>query len=328
MEIFQLLAGLAIIVKSADVLIDSSSKIARKYGVSSFVIGITVIAFGTSAPEAVVGLLSAVNKTNQLTLGNIIGSAYANTALIVGIAAAILPLTVKNSVIKREIPMLIFVQCILAFMILADNKLTRLEGIILLAGFAGFIAYIIIDSKKSHTIPIDSEGGIDTDESELAEKAGVKVAKFAKLWVYGGLSLIGLFIGGKLAVDSSTQIAVNFGLNETIIGLSVVALATTLPELMTSVMAVRKNEPDIVLGNCIGSNLFNILSVLGLSAAINPISTQGDMLFDVLFMIALTVVIFAVSFFAKRVTRLTGILLIISYISYVGVKVITALNVF
>ena len=186
--------------------------------------------------------MSGINKTNQLTLGNIVGSSFANTALIV--VMAVFPLAVKDSVVKREIPMLIFVQ-------------------------------------------------------------GV----FIKLWIFSALSLIGLFIGRKLAVDSSTRIAVNFGLNETIIGLTVVAIATTLPELITSLMAVKKKEPDIVLGNYIGSNLFNILLVLGLSSVINPISVQGNMTFDMLYMILLTAIVFIISFFIKKVPRLFGILL-------------------
>lgn len=328
MEFILLLVGLVIIIKSADILIDSTSKIARKYGVSTFVIGITVIAFGTSAPELVVGLVSGINGTNQLTLGNIIGSSFANTALIIGMAATIFPLAVKDTVVKREVPMLIAVQGILAFMILADGKLTRPEGVILLLGFAGFIAYIIINSKKSLKILIDSEGGLDTDgDGNMVEEIAKdsKQRSFAKLWVFSVLSLIGLFIGGKLAVDNSTQIAVNFGLSETVIGLTVVAIATTLPELITSLMAVKKKEPDIVLGNCVGSNLFNILLVLGLSSVIHPISVHENITLDIIFMILLTLTVFIVSLFRKRVPRLFGILLMVSYFIYICFKVITVL---
>lgn len=330
MEFVLLLIGLTLIIKSADILIDSTSKIARKYGVSTFIIGITVIAFGTSAPEFVVGLMSAISKTNQLSLGNIIGSSFANTALIIGMSATIFPLVVKDTVVKREIPMLILVQVVLAIMILADGKLTRLEGFILLLGFVGFIAYIIINSKKSMHITIDCEGDLDTDGDGNMVKENPEFSNksnLVKLWIFSILSLVGLFIGGKLAVDSSTQIAINFGLSETIIGLTVVAIATTLPELITSLMAVKKKEPEIVLGNCIGSNLFNILLVLGLSSTINPITIQGDMTLDVLFMILLTVLVFITSLVVKRVPRLFGIVLMTSYVAYITFKVIIALTI-
>ena len=315
MEFILLLIGLALIIKSADVLIDSTSKIAQKYGVSTFIIGITVIAFGTSAPELAVGLISAVNKTNQLALGNIVGSAMSNTALIVGISAVIFPLIVKTDVIKREIPMLIAVQSILTFMVLYDNELTRFEGLILVVGFIGFILYIIKNAKKSMPIPNDNQVSDNTTQSSIL-----------KLILFSIISLIGLFIGGNLTVSNSTKIAASLGLSETIIGLTVVAIATTLPELVTSIMAVKKKEPDIVLGNCIGSNLFNILLVLGTSSMINPILVQENMTFDLVIAALLTVVIFLISLFTKKISRFWGILLIIIYVSYIFFKVISVFN--
>ena len=321
MDFILLLAGLALIIKSAEILIDSTSKIARKYGVSTFVIGITVVAFGTSAPEFVVGLMSAINGTNQLSLGNIVGSSYANTALIMGICATLLPLTVKDTVIKREIPMLILTQAVLTVMVLWDGVLSRFEGIILLLGFAGFIAYVIINSKKPMPVSIDPEGDMDTDgDGNMVTEA--KESSMLKLWIFSAVSLAGLFVGGKLAVDSSTKIAANFGLSETIIGITVVAIATTLPEMITSIMAIRKKEPDIVIGNCVGSNLFNILLVLGLSSSVNPISVQGNMTLDLLLMVLLTAAVFVVTLIKKRVSRPAGIILITSYIAYLSFKVV------
>lgn len=327
MSIILLLVGLALIIKSADVLVDAASKIARRFGVSSFVIGITVVAFGTSAPELVVGLLSAVQKTNQLTLGNIVGSAFSNSALNIGLAAVIFPLFVKDSVVKREIPMLLLVQGALSFMVLSDGVLSRWDGVLLLIGFAGFLAYVIFDSKKAlqnKAIEGDLYAHTTTPSAE-AGKEDAKKADAAKLWIAGALSLVGLFIGGKLAVDSSTKIAVAFGLSETVIGLTVVALATTLPELTASLMAVRRKEPEIVLGNCIGSNLFNILLILGTSSVIHPISVQGNMLFDMLFMLFLTLLVFFVALFKKRIPRFVGVLLMLLYLGYIAFQVINAL---
>ena len=327
MEFVFLVVGLAMIVKSADILIESTSKIAKKYGVSTFVIGITVIAFGTSAPELIVGLVSGISKTNQLTLGNIVGSAISNTALIVGLSAIILPLSVKDTVIKREIPMLIGVQIVLAFMVLADGKLSRIESVILLFGFVAFVLYIIIGSKKTLKLSAKIAEDIDTDRNNNkpdVNPAGANPENMVKLYVLSAVSLIGLLVGGKLTVDNSSIIAANLGLNETIIGLTVIATATTLPELITGLMAVRKNEPDIVLGNCIGSNLFNILLVLGISALINPIPVQGKMLFDVIIMIALTLLVFVVSLFIRKIPRLFGVVLVLSHLTYICFKVLTA----
>ncbi|MCL2149485.1 MAG: calcium/sodium antiporter [Dehalococcoidia bacterium] len=325
MQFILLLGGLALIIKSADTLIEATSSIALRYGVSTFVVGITIIAFGTSAPELVVGLVSAISKTNELSLGNIIGASFANAALIVGIAAIIFPLAVKNTVIKRELPMLIFVQCVLGFMILGDGKMTRVEGIVLLLGFVGFIVYIIKTAKGHQIIATESNDSrsIAGGGNNIAENTiGVREDGSVKLWILSAIALIGLFVGGRLAVDSSTRIAESLGLSETIIGLTVVAIATTMPELMTSIMAARKKEPDLVLGNCIGSILFNILLALGLSAAINPIAVQGNMALDILLMILLTVAILIVALVKKRISRVCGTILVAGYAIYLGFKVV------
>ncbi|MDF2566926.1 MAG: sodium:proton exchanger [Oscillospiraceae bacterium] len=329
MQFILLILGLAAIIKSADVLIDSASKIARKFGISSFIIGITVIAFGTSAPELAVGILSGINHTNQLALGNIIGSSLSNIALIVGLSAIIMPLQVKDSVVRREIPILLGIQIILAAAILWDGQLSQLEGAAFLLGFIGFMLYIWRDAKHSMTIQIDAEGDIDIDgdgnglpqETETLTKNKGQ----SKLWWFSILSLLGLFIGGKLTVDSSTQIAQSLGLSETLIGLTVVALATTMPELITSIMAALKKEPDIVLGNCIGSNIFNILLVLGASSSISPIHAEAGLWLDVAAMLVLTVFVFVLSLIKKKLQRPAGIFLLTSYIAYVSYKVISVL---
>ncbi len=329
MNYFLLILGLAMIVKSADVLIDSASKIARRYGVSTFVIGITVVAFGTSAPELAVGIVSGISQTNQLALGNIIGSSFSNIALIVGISAIIMPLSVKDSVVKREIPMLIGVQIALAALLFIDGWLSRIDGVILIAGFAAFMLYVVKDSKESLKIQIDAQGDIDTDADgnsllpELVEAEDQKST--LKLYVLSLISLAGLFIGGRLSVSASTQIAQSLGLSETLIGLTVVALATTMPELITSIMAAVKKEPDIVLGNCIGSNIFNILLVLGLSSLISPIAVEKALWIDTTIMIVLTFFVLMISWIRKALRRKTGIFLLCVYFAYLSYKVLAAL---
>jgi cation:H+ antiporter len=329
MQYFLLVLGLIMIIRSADVLIESSSKIAKRYGVSSFVIGITVVAFGTSAPELAVGIISGITHTNQLTLGNIIGSSLSNTAFIVGLSAVIMPLLVRDSVVRREIPMLIITQIIMVVMLFNNGGISRMNGAILMIGFIGFMLYVGRNSKESIKIEIDAEGDIDIDaDGNQLSKAMIdteKKEKLLKLWCFSILSLAGLFIGGRLTVESSTSIAQSLGLSETLIGLTVVAIATTMPELITSIIAAMKKEPDIVLGNCIGSNIFNILLVLGLSSVISPIPTDVSLWLDVVVMLLLTIFVFIISWIRKKITRRVGIILLLSYVAYLIYKVITVL---
>ncbi|HMM30142.1 MAG TPA: calcium/sodium antiporter [Clostridia bacterium] len=330
MQFVLLALGLAMIVKSADVLIDSASKIARRYGVSSFIIGITVIAFGTSAPELAVGIVSGIDHTNQLTLGNIIGSSMSNMALIIGLSAIIFPLQVKDNILKRELPILFAIQIGLGVMMFMDGLLSKTEGLILMGLFVVFMVYISMSSKQSMKIQIDAEGDIDTDGDgngllgQPEEKQ--KKTELLKLWCFSLLSLLGLFIGGRLTVDASTKIAQSLGLSETLIGLTVVALATTMPELITSIVAARKKEHEIVLGNCIGSNIFNILLVLGVSSTISPIAVEERLKFDVASMLFLTVVIFVMSLLRKKLQRRTGVFLLMGYILYLAIKVFSAIS--
>ena len=334
MQFLLLIVGLALIVKSADVLIDSAAKIARFYGVSSFVVGITVIAFGTSAPELAVGLISGFAKANELTLGNIIGSSLSNIALIVGLAAILSPLRVKDGIVRRELPMLFITQAVMCLFLIFDHRLTRLEGIILLLGFVGFMIYVTRNAKNSMAIQIDAEGDIDTDfdgnavPPEADDLDGLPdKSKMTKLWVLSVISLAGLFVGGRVTVSSSTSIAESFGLDETLIGLTVVALATTLPELITSIIAVRKKEPDIVLGNCIGSILFNIMLVLGASAVINPIIVETDIRFDLIAMMVVTLILLILALTKKTLGRASGILLLLCFIFFMTVKVLSAVGI-
>ncbi|HML37910.1 MAG TPA: sodium:calcium antiporter, partial [Bacillota bacterium] len=210
-----------------------------------------------------------------------------------------------------------------------DGRLSRIEGFILLCAFVLFMTYIARDARKSIKIQIDAEGDIDTDDdgNGLSSQPDneQKNTGLIKLWCFSLLSLGGLFIGGKLTVDSSTRIAQSFGLSETLIGLTVVALATTMPELITSIVAARKREPEIVLGNCIGSNIFNILLVLGCSSVISPISSDSSLWIDVIAMLALTFFVFVMSLLHKKLKRPTGIFLLTGYVAYLTFKIISFL---
>ncbi len=316
-----LLIGLVLIIKGADVLIDSAAKLAGRFGVSTFIIGITVVAFGTSAPELVVGLVSGLAGANALTLGNAVGSSLANMAFITGVAALILPLAVRDSVVRREIPLLLGVQLVLCALLFFDGTLSHWDGAILLVGFAGFLTYVVRGTRQSLPAHVDAQGDLDTDN----DGNGLPPAPpqpMGKLLVLTVLSLVALGLGGKLTVDSSIEIAALFGMSETLIGLTVLSLATTMPELITAVTAARKGEPEIVLGNAIGSSLFNILFVLGASAALHPIAAEPGLAVDAAAMVATTAVVFAFSAAHRRIRRLSGVLLVVGYIAYLTWKVL------
>lgn len=305
MQFIILLVGLLLIVKSADVLIESTSEIAGRFGISSFVIGLTVVAFGTSAPELAVGILSAISKSNELTLGNVIGSTFSNIAFIIGITAIISPLLVDKSVLKKEFPILIMIEIILILMIVINPMITRVDGFIFIVLFAIFMIYIYKNAKNVKDEKIQTS---DKEENNKPIKREIAIAF---------ISLVGLFLGGKFTVDSSTAIALDFGMSETLIGLTVVSIATTLPELITSVVAVKKGSTEIVLGNCLGSNIFNILLVLGSSSLINPIPVNEVSKLNAIGMIGITLFVFIVAKLKGKISKSIGITLFVFYILYI-----------
>jgi len=261
-QILLLLAGLALIVYGADFLVDGASSVARKVGISEFVIGLTIVGMGTSAPEMVVSFIGAIQGKADVAVGNIVGSNIFNTLLILGLSAMILPMSISRSNIRRDIPINIGVVLLLILLGMkatigygAENGLTRLDGGILLAAFIIYIWSCFKFDKKE-----DSEGSSDKE---------IGTAK-AILLIVGGLA--GLIIGGRLFVDSATTLATMLGVSEKFVAITILAGGTSLPELATCVVAAAKKKGQLALGNIIGSNIFNILLILGGSALINPLS--------------------------------------------------------
>lgn len=310
MSFLILIVSLAIIVIAADKLIDSSSKIARFYGVPVFIIGVSIIAFGTSAPELVVGIISSFQKANELSYGNIVGSCINNTGLILGITAMILTVKVDEKILKKEMLMLTIIEFILLFMSF-NGVLSRANGIILLLMGIAFIIYIIKGSKNPEQEYSDEDMKIEKKD-------------LGKCWIIMIVSLLGLVISGHLIVESSQAIAESFNIDKSAIGLTLIALGTTMPELVTSIAAARRKEDDIILGNIIGSNIFNILIILGSASLINPISINfidnvdffSSLFVDICFMIGINLVLYVVMYRKHRVSRRTGMIVLVCYALY------------
>lgn len=302
-----LIISLLIIVVASDKLIDSSSKIAKFYGVPTFIIGVSIIAFGTSAPELVVGIISSIQKSNQLSYGNIVGACINNTGLILGVSSLILTVAVSTKIMRKEMIMLIAVDLILLAMSF-NGDLSRTDGIILLILGLLFVIYLIKGATN----------GDENNENVIAK------TELKKHWIIVIVGLIGLIVSGHLIVESSTNIAASFGIDQSAIGLTLVALGTTMPELMTSIAAARRKEDDMILGNIIGSNIFNILIVLGVSSTIHPISINfidpfnifNSLFVDVGIMIFLTLVVYIVMLSRKKISWVSGIFLLCLYTLY------------
>lgn len=294
-----LIVGFILLIKGADYFVIGSSAIARLLKVPSVIIGLTIVAMGTSAPEAAVSITAGLSGSNELALSNVIGSNIFNLILIVGICAIIKPFIVDSSIMKRDFPLAIIASVIL-FIFLQDGKLSRLEGIILLTLMAIYLLFTVMsalrnpveDGMENHTLPMHS------------------------CLFYIVIGLIGIIFGGDLVVDSACSIAAAFGLSETLIGLTIVAIGTSLPELVTSVTASRKGESGLALGNVVGSNLFNILFILGLSSTIHPIAADPLALIDIPLLIISTAIVFVYCKIQKNMGRFMGTLCVAAYILY------------
>lgn len=302
--------GFVLLIKGADWLVDGASSIAKKYRVSDIVIGLTIVSFGTSMPELIVNILASLNGSADLAVGNVFGSNIANILLILGVAALIYPLPLQRGTVMSEIPFSLMAALLVGFLAnaaLFDKPLglsiSRADGGILLFFFVLFMLYVFKVSR---------EGGEENVES-YEEKPLLKA---------GGLVLLGvvaLFLGGKWTVDGATHIATQLGMSESFIGLTVVAIGTSLPELVTSAVAAKRRNTDIAVGNAVGSNIFNILWILGISALINPLPFNVLSNFDILMIIfASTLLILSVSLEKKKaVGRLSGVVFLLCYIAYI-----------
>jgi len=310
-ELLVLVFGLYILIKGADFLVEGSSKIAKNFGISNMVIGLTIVAFGTSMPELVVSIASSFKGSNGIVLGNIIGSNIANMFLVLGATALVTTIKVRPSVIKKEIPFSIFSSFLLILLVMVikngQRYFSRANGILLLSFFLLFILYLFQTSRKTE---------IKEVEEEVKE---IKKERVSRNISYIILGLVGLFFGGNFVVDNAIKLAQLFNVSEFLISVTIIAVGTSLPELVTSVVAAKKQHMDLAVGNIVGSNIFNILWILGISAAINPIPVTDLLFVDLLILFGFS------SFFLltiitdpnKEITKNTGKIYLIVYAVYI-----------
>jgi len=305
-DIIFIVLGVTLVLWGADRLTEGASSLARRMNVPEMIIGLTIVAAGTSAPELFVSLVSALKGTPDMAVGNVVGSNTMNAMLIVGCAAAVAPMVISRSTVRKDIPFAIGATLLL-MALTYDGSLSWVDGIILLAGFAAFMVYTLRQAKAGSS-------------EEEATATNMKTGK-AVLYLIGGLA--GLVVGSNVFVDHASNLAFSLGISEAVVGLTVVAGGTSLPELATSVVAARKGQSAIAIGNVIGSNVFNILMILGLTGVICPLEIEGITLVDQAVMLVSIVLVWLFSRTRYTVERWEGVLLVAGYVAYLAWLIIS-----
>lgn len=298
MEYLLLIIGFVLLIKGADFFVEGSSSLARLLKIPSVIIGLTIVAMGTSAPEASVSINAALAGNNDIAVSNIIGSNIFNGLVVVGICAFISGFKTNKDILKRDMPVNILITAILCVMI-ADGRLSRLEGILLLSGMIFYIVNMILSALKTR--------------SSYPDEKSMPLYK-SLIFIAGGL--VAVIFGGNLVVNNASQIAVSFGVSQNFIGLTIVAIGTSLPELVTSIVATRKGDSGLALGNAIGSNIFNILFILGMSATISPLHILSESVIDCAILLVSGILLFVFAYTRKSMNRTEGAICVLSYIGY------------
>ena len=301
LDIFLIIIGVTLVLFGADKLTEGASALARRMNVPEMVIGLTVVAAGTSAPELFVSMVSALKDTPDMAVGNVVGSNIMNSMLIVGCAAMVAPMIISRNTVRKDIPFAIGASVLLTLLSL-DHTLGRIDGIVLLMGFVAFMVYTLVQARSK------------AEETEADRKD--RSIWLSALFVAGGLT--GLVLGSNLFVDAASDVAYSLGISEGVVGLTVVAGGTSLPELATSVVAARKGQSAIAIGNVIGSNVFNILLILGLIATVSPLQIEGITTIDMAVMLISVVLVWLFSRTRYTVERWEGAVLVGGYLIYLG----------
>lgn len=317
-----LVAGLVLLVVGADLLVKGASRLAAAVGISPLVIGLTIVAFGTSAPELAVSVGAAWSGKADLALGNVVGSNIFNVLFILGLSAMIAPLVVAQQLVRLDVPLMI-VASVVVFLMGMDGRIGRIDGIILFSAIIAYTVFLIVQSRRESSAAVQAE----YEQEFGAVKKGTNQFALNGLLILGGLAM--LVLGSNWLVDGAVQIAQHFGVSELVIGLTIVAAGTSLPEVATSVIAAVRGERDIAVGNVVGSNIFNLLSVLGMSSVVSPAGiTVPDvaMQFDLPVMIGVAVACLPIFFTNYTISRWNGALFLFFYVAYTGYLVLAAMQ--
>lgn len=311
MDILFIILGIILVLRGADNLTDGSVSIARRLRISELVIGLTIVAFGTSMPELCVSIVSATNGTTAMAIGNVVGSNIFNVLLIVGVCAVIHPMSVSLDIIRRDMPFA-FIATLLLIFFLKDGMMSRAEALIMLAGFTGYVAYTLSVARKA-----------TPRKSEPQDQAEPKDSKLKIAWkILVGLAE--LVIGSNVFVGHATSLATSLGVSDAVIGITILGAGTSLPELATSAVAAIKGRTSMALGNVIGSCLFNILMILGVSAIIVPLSPDGITMVDLATLFASIVMLWFFSFTKQTMARWEGAVLSLCFIAYMSFLIYNA----
>lgn len=312
-----LIVGIALLIKGADFFVEGSSNIAKILGIPPLIVGLTLVSMGTSAPEASVSIAAAIGGNADISIGNVLGSNISNTLLILGVSSIIAPVAISKGVKFYDIPIMIIISGILLLFsfLISPGIIDRIESIVLIIVFILYITFLVLRSKSEtkQKEELIKRGEIAPMEVEVVDKSRKNIIKSIIFTVVGLGAVIG---GGTLVVSNAESIALHLGMSQKLVGLTIVAVGTSLPELVTSVVAAVKKENDIAIGNVVGSNIFNIVFVLGLSSVIAPIRVDLSLLFDTLIVLVASGIIFLFAFMGKKLTRWQGILLTLCYVGY------------
>lgn len=302
-NIILLLIGFVLLIKGADIFVDGASSIALFFKIPTIIIGLTIVAFGTSAPEAAVSIAAALDNSSAISISNVIGSNIFNILAVLGINAMICTLPITNQVVKQDLPILVGAN-ILTLIFMYDSRLSRIEGLILLLGIILYCANLI-RFAFTHSV---------------AKKEEDQTVSLPKAIILALIGLTGVIIGGDMVVDSAKHLALSLGMSEKLVGLTIVSIGTSLPELVTGIIAARKGETDIAIGNVVGSCIFNLLFILGISCSISPYGFENILMFDGVIMLISAIILLVIALIKHKVDRNTGaffILLFIIYTAYI-----------
>ncbi len=309
MEYILLIVGFVLLIKGADFFVDGASSIAGKLKVPSLIIGLTVVSLGTSLPEAAISISASLSGNNAISLGNAIGSNVFNLLVVVGVSSVILPIATDNDILKRDMPINIAITALLLIMFI-DGNLARIEAAILLVLLVAYMVLLIYSALKKQT-----------------DSPTQKILSWAKSLIFVVVGVCAIIGGGKLVVNSATTIAEALGMGETLIGLTVVAIGTSLPELVTSVVAAKKGDSGIAMGNVVGSSIFNILFILGTAGVIKPMVADAEFFIDTAVLIALSVIVLVFAWTRRKTDRIEGAVCLLLYVAYTAYIIMRAFNV-